>query len=371
MSRQYNKINDPLDNNPTDQRLSFQREDVSYNIGRLRLQLEHEFRRTEDKFSLLPLPTEDSRRGTTEYNHYDLNQFGLQSLSMRSDYIRFASNGTPLQKSISGKPQPALSGFSRGRLDELLKLLERLPKDLILASAYTAHNGNFNSTRDLRRGTLTNTLNGALTNGRGGSSRSAGATPSLNLNYYDGRVNGNLGAHAGWSRLGTGESYANDGLNGMLTLRPRAGLSFFAEGRTIGAEPLSKGAPGGSRTHRIGVGAGQHWYGNEVTARFERTYNKDYDQNFRNVSDQFNLQGSAVPVERMRATAGVTAATVRSNQEIGLTAATTDWAWTTSSCGVQLTADASYAGARQYQHESCRGLFAGQDSCASNTRFRS
>ena len=203
---------------------------------------------------------------------------------------------------------------------------------MILASAYTAHNGNFNSTRDLRRGTLTNTLNGALTNGRGGSSRSAGATPSLNLNYYDGRVNGNLGAHAGWSRLGTGESYANDGLNGMLTLRPRAGLSFFAEGRTIGAEPLSKGAPGGSRTHRIGVGAGQHWYGNEVTARFERTYNKDYDQNFRNVSDQFNLQGSAVPVERMRATAGVTAATVRSNQEIGLTAATTDWAWTTSSC---------------------------------------
>ena len=114
MSRQYNKINDPLDNNPTDQRLSFQREDVSYNIGRLRLQLEHEFRRTEDKFSLLPLPTEDSRRGTTEYNHYDLNQFGLQSLSMRSDYIRFASNGTrPTKVNLRETSACALRIFAR------------------------------------------------------------------------------------------------------------------------------------------------------------------------------------------------------------------------------------------------------------------
>lgn len=349
VSRQYNTIKDPDGPNPTDQRLNLEREDLSYQLGRLRLTLGHEKRKTEDRVNQIAVPEEDTRRGSLEYNHYDIHRLGLQSFSMRSDYLRLASGGIPGQKSATGIISVRSQDARIGRWAHSLSYWNDSQRDLLTKSSLISHNAQFNSNRSLARGTFINALAGNMSVGRGGTSRSANLSPGLSLGFLDGRIATNANASAGWNRTGTGASYANDSLEARLSVTPRPSLNLFTEARTNGSQPLNEGGEGGRRSNRYGVGGSRNYAFGEASVRYDRTEQREFSQASRSVNDQVNLLGSASPLERLNATGGLTFSATKTdpgarysskNLRLGLDY---DLRW-----GLQLFADASYADRDQY-----------------------
>lgn len=349
VSRQYNAVEDPDGPTPMDQRLNLEREDFSYQLGGVRLGFDHEKRSTEDRRTGLPVRVEDNQRGSIEYNKYDVKKLGLQSLSLRSDYLRFMTGGATTQKSVTGLVSLRSLDLRAGDWTHNLNYWNDSQRDLLAKSAVVAHNLQFNSNRPVKRGSFTNNLSGNQANGRGGTSRGFSAAPGLSLNFIDGRLGTVTNALAGWNRNASGSSYLNDSLEARLTLNPRPTTNLFIEGRTNGTQPLRKGDEGGLRTNRYGLGGGRRFGYGETNIRYDRTEQRQFTQGTKSTNDQVNLLASASPLERLNTTAGFSFSATKTNPGAEYTSRNfrvgLDYylLW-----GLQLSADTSYADQSQH-----------------------
>lgn len=349
VSRQHNAVKDPGSPTPMDQRLNLAREDFSYQLGGMRLGFNHEKRDTEDRVSGLHVPSEDNQRGSIEYNRYNVKKLGLQSLSLRADYLRFMTGGVTTQKSATGLVSLRSRDLRAGDWTHNLNYWNDSQRDLLAKSAIVAHNLQFNSNRPVKRGSFTNNFSGNQVNGRGGTSRGFSAAPGLSLNFADGRLGTITNALAGWNRSAAGSSYLNDSLEARLTLNPRPITNLFIEGRTNGTRPLRKGDEGGLRTNRYGLGGGRRFGYGETSFRYDRTEQRQFTQGPKSTNDQVNLLASASPLERLNTTAGFS---------FNATKMTPGAEYTSKNfrvsldyyllCGLQLSADTSYTDQNQY-----------------------
>ncbi|MBI2787384.1 MAG: hypothetical protein HYX59_01765 [Elusimicrobia bacterium] len=349
VARQYNTVKDADGPNPTSQNLNLKREDLSYQLGRVRFEYSHERRRTEDRLNLASVPEEDTQRGSVEYNQYDFKKLGLQSVSVRTDYLRLAAGGTSSVKSISNTLSLRSQDLRAGAWTHTLSYWNNAQRDQLAKTSLVSHNAQLNSARPLTRGNLTNNLTGNATNGRGGGSRSVATSPGVTLSFRDGRVATTANASVGGTRGGDGAKFLNDALEGRLSLNPLPVLGFFAEGRTSGNTPFNRDGVGGTRTNRYGAGGNRRFGASELSLRYDRAAQRDLAQGTRTVNDQVNLLGSGNPLERLSATGGFSYNTTKTypgarydsrNYRLGL-----DYyfRW-----GLQLSADTSFAARDQY-----------------------
>lgn len=349
VARQHNTVKDGDGPNPTDQRLNLEREDLSYQLGRVRFEYSHEKRRTEDRLNRASVPEEDTQRGSVEYNRSDFKKLCLQSLSMRTDYLRLASGGAPTVKSINNMLSLRSQDLRAGAWTHTLSYWNDAQRDQLAKTSLVSHNAQINSVRPLTRGNLTNNVTGNATNGRGGGSRSVATSPGISLSFRDGRVATTANASVGGTRGGDGAKFLNDALEGRLALNPLPVFGFFAEGRTSGNTPYNRDGVGGTRINHYGAGGNRRFGTSELSLRYDRADQRDLAQGMSTVNDQFNLQGSAIPLERLSATGGFTYNTTKTNPgarydsrnyRLGL-----DYyfPW-----GLQLSADTSFASRDQY-----------------------
>lgn len=349
VARQHNTVKDGDGPTPTDQRLNLEREDLSYQLGRVRFEYSHEKRRTGDRINRNPVPEDDTQRGSIEYNRSDIKKLGLQSLSMRTDYLHLATGGVPSVKSINNMLSLRSRDLRTGTWTNTLSYWNDAQRDQLAKTTVVSHNAQINSARPVKRGTLTNNIAGNATSGRGGETRSIATSPGASLSFRDGRVATTVNTSVGGTRGADGAQFLNDSLEGRLSLNPLPIMGFFAEGRTSGNTPLSRDGVGGIRSNHYGAGGNRRFGANELSLRWDRADQRDLAQGMRTVSDQVNLLGSANPLERLTATGGFSYNTTKTNPgarydyrnyRLGM-----DYyfPW-----GLQLTADASIASRDQY-----------------------
>lgn len=349
VARQYNTVKDADGPNPTNQNLNLEREDLSYQLGRLHFAYSHDKRRTEDRINRNPVPEDDTQRGSVEYNRSDIKKLALQSVSIRTDYMRLATGGTPTVKSINNMLSLRSRDLRAGTWTNTLSYWNDAQRDQLAKTTVISHNAQFNSARPLTRGTFTNNISGNATSGRGGATRSIATSPGASLSFREGRVATTANASVGGTRGTDGAQVLNDSLEGRLSLNPLPVLGFFAEGRTSGSTPFSRDGVGGIRINHYGAGGNRSFSANELSLRWDRTDQRDLAQGMRTVSDQVNLLGSANPLERLTATGGFSYNTTKTNPgaryDYRNYRAGLDYyfPW-----GLQLSADASFANREQY-----------------------
>lgn len=349
VARQYNSVKDGDGPNPIDQRLNLEREDLSYQLGRARFAYSHDKRRTEDRLNRATVPEDDTQRGSFEYIDYNFKKLPLQSVSMRTDYLRLRTGGTPTAKSINNTLSLHSRDLRAGPWTHTLSYWNDAQRDQLAKTTVISHNAQLNSARPLTRGNLTNNIAGNATSGRNGTSRSAATSPGVTLNFREGRVTTTLNSSIGGIRNGDGSRFLNDSLEGRLGLNPLPVLGFFGEARTIGNTPFNRDGAGGSRSNHYGAGGNRSFNAGEFSLRWDRTDQRDLASGARTINDQVNMTGSANPLERLTATGGFSYNTTKTspgtryddrNYRVGL-----DYyfPW-----GLQLSADSSFANRDQY-----------------------
>lgn len=349
VARQYNTVKDADGANPTNQNLNLEREDLSYQLGSVRLGYSHEMRRTEDRLNRTTVPEDDTQRASLEYNRNDFKRAGLQTISMRTDYLRLATGGTPTVKSINNMLSLRSRDLRAGAWTHTLSYWNDAQRDQLAKTTLVSHNAQLGSVRPVSRGNVTNNITGNATGGRGGATRSIATSPGASLTFRDGRVATTANASAGGMRAADGSQFLTDSLEGRLTLSPLPIMGIFAEGRTNGSTPFNRDGVGGSRINHYGAGGNRRFGASELSLRYDRTDQRDLAQGMRTVNDQVNFLGNANPLERLSATGGFSYNTTKTdpgarydsrNYRLGL-----DYyfLW-----GLQLSVDTSFANRDQY-----------------------
>lgn len=348
VSRAYNSLRDPDGLVASDQKITLKRESLYYRLKSVSLNFSQERTQTEDLQAARPVPQDRTQRASLDYGRNELKRLGLRTLSVRSDYLRLTRGETDFVKTLTNLLSFRTRDFKGRAWIHNLNYWNDSQRDLLFSRTRMAHNGQWNGTRHVRRGTLTNTLSGNLATGGGSTSRGLSLAPGANLAFRDGRVLTNLTGQAGWNRSSSGGGALSDALGLRVDLRPRPASGVFAEARTSGVSALG-GAQGGQRTNRYGLGGDRRFSGGQSEARFDRIDQRDFSNGGRSVSDQVNLNANLNIVERLNGTAGYNLTTTKTDGGSRLTSrnarAGLDYAFR---WGLRLAADTTFVSADQY-----------------------
>lgn len=359
VARQYNALTDPNGPSPLDTRQNLMRESFYYRLRRVSLNASQERIRTDDLRSAVPVPVDKTQRGSLDYGR-DFKTLGLRSITVRSDFLRTARNDLDMVKTVTNLVNLRSRDFHGRAWVHSINYWNDSRRDLLLRTTTISHNLQFNSSRQVRRGSITNGLSGSATTGHGGGGRGVALAPAVNLAFLGGRLKTATNAQAGLSRSALGRETFNDALGTRFDFAPRKVLALFAEAQMNGSEALGS-AEGGQRTFRYSLGADRRFAQAMASARYDRIEQRDFASSGRAVSDQVNLTASATPLERLTATAGANYTTTRSdpgsrseskNARGGL-----DY---TFRWGLRLFADASYSGSEQYSANGGAGYTLGK-----------
>ncbi len=347
-SRRYNRVQDAFGAFPSDQRQTVMNEHLYYQLRGLRFNLDQERHRTENARSVLPSPLSTTQKASLDYAASDIKPLKLQYLSLRTEYLRFASDGTTTGKSLANLLSLRTNDFLAGFWKHALNYTNDSRRDLLRRTHEMTHTMLVSSSRPVPRGSLLNSAV-ASASGRGLATRSGSLAPYLSLAFREGRVQTAFNGNLGWSRAASGSSVLTDSLGTRLDLKPRKTLVFFFDLQTSETLPLTQGAAGGRRNSRAGLGGTRRYGGGDTTVRYDRTRERSYATGLGSDNDQVNLNASATPAERLRTTAGGNFSQTRttdggSSSSKNLTGGlsySTLW-------GLSLTADGSFADVRQY-----------------------
>jgi hypothetical protein len=363
VSRQYNALKDPDGPNPSDQRLNLMREAMYYRIKRISLNASQERIRTDDLRGNVLVPVDKTQRGSLDYGRDDFKALGIRSVTVRTDYLRTARGDFDTIKTVTNLLNLRSRDFRTRDWTHAFNYWNDAQRDILQRTTQMSHNAQLVSNRIIRRGSVTNSLSGNATTGRGGASRSVTLSPGVNLAFLDGRVLTATNGQAGYSRSGAGGSAFSDALGTRVDFKPRRVLHLFVEARTNGIESLTAGGTAGQRMFRYSAGGDRRFSQGEATLRWDRNDQREYASGSRSVSDQVNLLASATPVERLTATAGVNYTTTKSdpgerteskNARAGLDYS---FRW-----GLRLYTDASFSNRDQYTVNSGAGYSLGKTS---------
>lgn len=348
VSRAYNSLRDPDGLVPNDQRVTLKRESLYYRLKSVGLNFSQERTQTEDLQAVRQAPQDRTQRASLDYGRNEVKRLGLRSLSVRSDYLRLTRGETDFVKTLTNLLSLRSRDFKGRAWTHNLNYWNDSQRDLLFSRTRMAHNGQWNGSRYVRRGTLTNTLSANLATGGGSTSRGLSLAPGANLAFREGRVLTNLTGQAGWSRNSSGGGALSDALGLRVDVRPRPASGVFAEARTSGIEALGD-APGGQRTNRYGLGGDRRLTRGQTEIRFDRVDQRDFANDGRSVSDQVNLNANLNIVERLNGTAGFNFITTKSDGGSRLTSrnarAGLDYAFR---WGLRLAADSTFASMEQY-----------------------
>lgn len=347
-SRQYNRVRDVSGAVPTDQHQTLMSEHLSYQVRGLRFNLNQDRQRTEDARADIPAPLSTTQKASLDYGRSSIKPLKIQYLSLRTEYLRFASDDTTTGKSLSNFFSLRTIDFAPGAWKHSLTYTNDSRRDLLRKTHEMTHTMLVSSSRPVPRGTFINSAV-ASASGRGLTTRSGSLGPYLSLTFRDGQVltafNGNLG----WSRSSSGAAFLSDSLGTRLDLRPRRTLDFFVDLQTSESLPLTDDAPGGRRNSRLGLGSTRRYGGGETTLRYDHIRERSYATASGSDSDQIHLSASATPAQRLRTSTGVSYSETRitgggkstSKNLTGNATYSTLW-------GLSLTADANFADVKQY-----------------------
>ncbi|MBI4061915.1 MAG: hypothetical protein HY403_10835 [Elusimicrobia bacterium] len=313
VSRQYNTLRDPDGLSMIDQRLNIMRESLYYRIKDVSLNFSQERTRTDDRGSPVLIPLETTQRGSLDYGRNEIKGLGLRSLTVRADYLRLARGEDDTLKTVNNLLSARSRDFRFGAWTNVLNYWNDAQRDMLQRTTQVSHNAQWTSNRPVRRGSLTNSLSANASTGRAGSSRGGSVAPGVNLGFYDGRLLTATNGQLGLSRSAAGDKTFSDALGARADLKPLRTLNLFIEARTSGVEPLDSGGTGGQRTNRYSLGGDRKFSLGETTLRYDRTDQRQFSSGGRSVSDQVNLNGSAIPLARLTATAGANYTTTKSD----------------------------------------------------------
>lgn len=347
-TRQYNRIKNAYGDVSIEQNQTLMNESLSYQLRGVRLALNQERQRTEDARGIFPSPLSTSQRGSLDYNLNNLRRLRLQYLTLHTEYLRFKTDDTTTGKSLSNFISMRTNDLRLGAWKHSLNYTNDSRGDLLRKTHQMTHNMLITSNRPVPRGNFTNSAV-ANASGRGLLTRSASLGPYLSLAFRDGKVTTAFNGNLGWSRGSEGTSSLTDGIGTRLNLRPRKTLSLFAEFQTSESLPLTGDAPAGQRTSRLGLGRTRIYGGGETTLRYDRARERSYATGGGSDSDQFNLNASATPLQRLRTSVGAsfnetrtTEGTISDSKNLaGSLTYSTLW-------GLSMNADASFSELQQY-----------------------
>lgn len=343
-SRQSSRIEDRSSSNPTRQETTVQREGASYSLGRLMMSFDHELQTVSDLMGEGRENRTEQSRASVRTDLYELKRVPLQAFSWRFDFQRFDSNGMRSTDQLTDNVSLRTLAVNHGSWKSALTYWNNLQRDMILAKSRLNHSAAVDSTRALRRGSLTNSLTVGHTAGDD-STISVNDGLTTGLTFASGTVTSNSGVSAGWTRSSMGQASVHESLNTGLAYSPRRAWSAFVEAQAQGSHGL-EGADAETRTWRLGSGStfGLPLNG-KATARFDRTYAKDYQAGTRSVNDQVAVQAGAVPVERLHLNGSVNLGYVSSDpggrtETIGMTGSVSYLFL----FGLSLTGEVNYSG---------------------------
>lgn len=347
-SRQYNRLKDASGVVPTDQRQTLMSEHLSYQLGGMRFNLNQDRQRTEDARNALPAPLSTTQKASLDYGRSDIKPLKLQYLTLRTEYLRYASDDVTTGKSLANFVSLRTNEFRPGAWKHALNYTNDSRRDLLRKTHEMSHTMLISSSRPVPRGNFINSTV-ASASGKGLTTRSGSLGPYISLAFRDGRVLTAINGNLGWSRNSAESSFLSDALGTRLDLKPRRALDFFVDLQTSESLPLTEGVQGGRRNSRVGLGSTRRYGGGDTTIRYDRSRERSYATGGGSDSDHINLNASATPAQRLRTTAGGSFGETRttdggkSNSKNLTGSMTYSTLW-----GLSLTSDASFAAMEQY-----------------------
>jgi hypothetical protein len=347
-SRQYNRTKSEFAGILTEQNQTLMSEGLAYQLRGVRLTLNQERQRTENARGGIQSPLSTTQRGSLDYGLSNLRRLRLQYLTLHTEYLRFASDDTTTGKSLSNYVSLRTNELKLGAWKHALNYTNDSRQDLLKKTHAMTHNMLISSNRPVRHGNFVNST-AASASGRGLTTRSGSLAPYLSLAFRDGKVltafNGNLG----WSRSASGDSSLSDGLGTRLDLRPRKTLNLFIDLHTNESIPLTRDAPAGQRSSRLGLGRTRIYGGGETTLRYDHSRERSYATGSGLDTDQINLNASATLLQRLRTSAGGSYNETRTTEGTTYDSKNISGSLTYSTLwGLSLNADASFAELEQY-----------------------
>lgn len=310
-SRQVNTLRDPSEFSPARQAALIETKNATYTTGPARLYWDDQTSVLEDRLGQAPRQRDGQRRLGLETTMNELKKLPLQSFYFRGEQTRNTANGTPVQKQFTSNLNLFTNKARLGGWEHYAGYWGDLQRDDLARSRAVSHSGALYSNRELRSGSLTNTVNISRATGR---TASENASEALNASqaFFAGRFTTNAGGSLGWSRSGANR-FLTDGLDALATLSPRRRYSLFVSAQTSGSEPLA--GDGGGRTNRYGTGANAPLGPNaDLGLRGYRTLTRDYGAHSGSVNDQATLQVTASPMEQVYARAAYNVGVLRSSR---------------------------------------------------------
>ena len=347
-SRQYNRIKNAFGDVTTEQRQTLMSENISYQLGGLRMAVNQERQRTEDPSSALPSPLATTQRGSLDYGLSNLKRLKLQYLTLHTEYLRFASDETTKAKSLSNYVTLRTLDLKAGSWKHALNYTNDSRRDLLRKTHDMTHAMLITSNRPVPRGNFVNST-AAGASGRGLATRRASVSPYLSLGFREGKVLTAFNGSLGWSRSASGAASLGDSFGTRIDLRPRKTLNLFADLNTNETIPLTADAPAGQRSSRAGTGATRRYGGGETTLRYDRTRDRSYATGSGQDTDQVNLNASATPAQRLHTSLGASFSETRTTEGTVYDSKNMTGALTYSTLwGLSMNADASFAALQQY-----------------------
>jgi hypothetical protein len=346
--RQYNRIKNAFGDVSTEQRQTLMSESLSYQLRGLRLSLNQERQRTEDARGLLPAPLSTTQRGSLDYGLSDLKRLRLQYVTLHTEYLRFATDDATKSKSLSNFVSLRTDDFRAGAWKHALNYTNDSRRDLLRKTHDMAHTMLITSNRPVPRGNFVNST-AAGASGRGLATRRASVSPYLSLAFREGKVLTAFNGFLGWSRSASGAASLGDSLGARLDLRPRKTLNLFADANTNESRPLTADAQAGQRGSRVGLGSTRRYGGGETTVRYDHTRERSYATGSGLDTDQFNLNASATPAQRLNTALGGSFSETRTTEGTTYDSKNFTGSLTYSTLwGLSFNADASFAALEQY-----------------------
>ncbi|MEK7389416.1 MAG: hypothetical protein AAB036_06940 [Elusimicrobiota bacterium] len=360
-SRQYNRVRDSYGPVPTDQRQTLMNENLSYHLGRLRLNASQERHRTENNRLDMASPLATTQRGSLDYGHGNIKPLKLQYLSLHSEYLRFANAGQTTGKSLSTLVNLRTFDLGWGLWKHSLNYTNDSRRDLLRKTQEMSQTMLLSSNRPVPRGRFVNSMSGNVS-GRGTANRSASIAPYLSLIFQDGRVLTAFSGNVGWTRT-PGSTFLTDSAGTRLDLKPRRTLEFFADLQTSESLPLTEDIAGGRRNSRIGLGSSRRYGGGETSLRYDHTRERLYSTGLGSNSDQVNLSASATPAQRFNLSAGGSFSRTRTTEGGGYSSKNVTGSMNYSTLwGLTVSSDISFTDSRQYTTNSAIGYSLGKTS---------
>ena len=152
-SRQYNRVKDAYGVVSTDQRQTLMSEHLSYQLRGLRFNLNQDRQRTEDARAVFPAPLSTTQKASLDYGASNIKLLKLQYLSLRTEYLRFASDDMTTGKSLANLVSMRTNDFRPGAWKHALNYTNDSRRDLLRRTHEMTHTMLVSSSRPVPHGT--------------------------------------------------------------------------------------------------------------------------------------------------------------------------------------------------------------------------